>query len=132
MVKSEDTCFRLIVCGGRGYDNYHHVFTRLAEAMHTYPGLHVMQGGAKGADTLAKKACAAMHIPCTTYEALWETYGKGAGKERNWHMLLFGKPHAVLPFPGGSGTFHMVQIAHERKVPVWSCAQAIGKQFLSN
>ncbi len=110
--------FRLLVCGGRTFDEKSWMFTRLAEALSVCQDLHVIHGGAKGADECAGVVCEELAIPYTVYPADWQKHGKSAGHIRNELMLMQGKPHVVMPFPGGKGTGHMVMLAHKAGVPL--------------
>ena len=104
---------KILVCGGRNYDRYDTVLNTLK----AYGATTVVEGGAKGADELARRAARAMEIPCLTHPAKWGVYGKVAGIMRNGLMLDY-KPDLVLVFPGGSGTRDMAQQAENRSFRV--------------
>lgn len=82
----------------------------------------VIQGGAKGADSiagdLAKKSPSVYSV---TVDALWDHLGKRAGPARNRAMLALG-PDVVLAFykegAANIGTSDMVRAAREAGVPV--------------
>ena len=78
----------------------------------------IIQGGAKGADFLAKVYAHECGIPCEEYPADWKAYGKAAGHLRNQKMLDEGKPDLVVAFPGGNGTADMVARARKAGVEV--------------
>lgn len=106
----------LLVCGGRDYANEEELFGVL-DAVHRDPGItEIIQGGAKGADTLAFKYARHRGIMCTTFRAEWGRDGKAAGPIRNQRMLDEGKPDFVLAFPGGVGTADMVRRAKKAGV----------------
>lgn len=63
----------------------------------------VIQGGARGADTLAQLAARRIGLPCITYEADWDRHGKAAGPIRNQQMLETSAPELVLAFIPESG-----------------------------
>lgn len=109
---------RLLVCGGRDYDNRPFVFEKLDQLHALNPITCVIEGGAKGADRLGREWAISREIPVETYEADWDAHGYSAGPIRNWEMLRKGKPTTVVAFPGGKGTAHMVKIARENDVPV--------------
>ena len=69
------------------------------------------QGGAKGADELARDWARIRNVWLITYPADWDRHGKAAGPIRNEHMLREFEPDLVVAFPGGRGTQHMVSIA---------------------
>ncbi len=112
---------RVLVCGGRDYDNYQRVFQTLTDlAVKTTPmsSFEIIQGGAKGADFLARCWAATNGFNWYEYPADWKTHGPAAGPMRNKQMLEEGKPDLVIAFPGGKGTAHMVKIAQEAGIPV--------------
>jgi hypothetical protein len=96
---------RVLVCGGRQYNNRSHVFNTLDEI---HGITEIIQGGAKGADRLAQQWALEKGIPCRTFEADWDRYGKAAGMIRNQRMINEGKPDLVISFPGKRGTADMV------------------------
>jgi len=110
---------KILVCGGRTYGDRITLFAILDRVLAKHPGLTVIQGGAKGADLLAKAWAEARGIPVETFVADWEHQGRSAGPKRNKRMLEVGQPDAVIAFPGGIGTGHMVGIARKSGVPVW-------------
>ncbi len=71
----------------------------------------IAQGGARGADRVARAWAAARGVPCRTYRADWERLGKRAGLHRNETMFVDFGPNLVLACPGGRGTHHMVGVA---------------------
>lgn len=100
---------RLLVCGGRNYDNFDTVSKVL---MAHLPEIEcVIQGGAMGADAQAREWCDLTGVPCITYAADWKSHGKAAGPIRNQQMLDQGKPDLVIAFPGGKGTEDMCRRA---------------------
>jgi len=135
--------FRLLVCGGRNYEDYGRVCKEI-EAICDEKGLwgpqdehgnklpcnlhiisgkggHVDAGPPKkvfGADLLAIEWAICNWVPFTEYPAQWRVHGKAAGPIRNLQMLDEGKPVLVLAFPGGPGTADMVRKAYSRHVEV--------------
>jgi hypothetical protein len=74
-----------------------------------------MQGGARGADALAKEW--AMTKADLEIKADWKKYGPAAGPIRNQQMLDWG-PDLVVAFAGGKGMAGMVALARAASVPV--------------
>lgn len=102
----------VLVCGGRDYANE----TLLSQYMDSLDDVAmVIQGGASGADRLAKKWARARGIHCAQVDAMWEI-GRGAGPARNRAMLLL-QPDYVVGFAGGSGTRHMLEVARKAGIP---------------
>lgn len=111
---------RVLVCGGRDYEDYHMVCDVLDHICAV--GDIIIQGGAKGADGLARRYALSKPLECKTYPAEWSKYGKSAGPRRNEEMLKHGKPELVVAFPGGVGTSDMVQRAKKAGIEVIEAA----------
>ena len=115
---------RVLVCGGRDFDNAAFVFNMLSEYEEHYgPFSHLIHGGATGADTEAGNWAKYRHLPQTVYQAAWRKHGKKAGPMRNQRMLDEGKPDLVIAFPGGKGTADMMRRAEAAGVPVIDVAR---------
>lgn len=71
----------------------------------------IVQGGASGADSLAKRYAKINLIECVTVEADWNKHGKAAGPLRNKKMLEMYPDALVVAFPGGRGTTNCVTTA---------------------
>lgn len=115
---------RIIVCGGRNFGDDREEMIAFARAMLKLRNRHpeiscVIEGGATGADELARLWAEAMKIQSVTYEADWEKFKAYAGPLRNQRMIDEGKPAAVVAFPGGRGTEDMVRRARAAGLPVW-------------
>lgn len=108
---------RIIVCGGRELEwaewstTAHRVLDEIAPSL-------VAQGGATGADVLARDWARNSGTCLVTFEAPWSAHGKAAGPIRNGWMLEVIKPDLVLAFPGGKGTADMIEKAERAGVPV--------------
>jgi hypothetical protein len=104
---------RVLVCGGRDFEDFEAV-DYVLEHFHTKvePITLIIQGGATGADRLAKDWAHMNIIPCLEHPANWNKYKKAAGMIRNKEMLKW-EPEMVIAFPGGPGTAGMVKIAKE-------------------
>lgn len=105
----------VLVCGGRNYHDWIAVESAL-----DYLGVaetigRIIEGGANGADELARGWAKANNVPCFTFRADWEKHGNAAVPIRNQQMLDEGMPDVVVAFPGGAGTNDMV--ARAGKVP---------------
>lgn len=74
---------KILVCGGRDYSDKEKVKSVLLEINPKC----VIQGGAPGADSLAKEVAIHASIECIEYKADWKKYGKRAGPIRNRQML---------------------------------------------
>lgn len=109
---------RVLVCGGRDYDNTERVYETLNAAWLLNRLDVVASGGATGADELAIQWAKQMQVPYQVWPAQWSLLGKAAGPIRNKQMLDEFQPTLVLAFPGGKGTAHMVRIAKDAGVLV--------------
>lgn len=107
---------KVLVCGGRDYKDKDHVFSALDELKQSLSGL--ISGGAPGADTFAWDWAWANGFHCERFMADWKKHGRAAGPIRNQTMLDVGRPDLVLAFPGGRGTFDMVNKAKAAGVSV--------------
>lgn len=89
--------------------------------MATYTLTTVIEGGAPGADTLAREWALANNILVEEYKAEWGKYGKAAGPIRNKRMLDEGKPDVVVGFTNkdlseSRGTANMIKQAVEADI----------------
>jgi hypothetical protein len=76
----------------------------------------VIEGGALGADRLAREWAEGMAIRVETFDADWMAHGPAAGPMRNRRMLEEGRPDMLVAFPGGAGTADMVRQARRARV----------------
>jgi hypothetical protein len=119
---------RILVCGGRAYSDAAFVARTLDRIHAKYPDLTIIDGGAPGADRLAREWAVAHGVmidPCPVDHALDGPW-PGAGPRRNQRMLETKKPDAVVGFSGdrgtadmGRGTADMCRRAEAAGVPVW-------------
>jgi hypothetical protein len=106
---------RVLVCGGRRFADPAKIEAHLAGI----PGIAVIiEGGAVGADALARRFAEQYRIPVETFPADWARHGRAAGPIRNRQMLDEGRPDLVVAFPGGPGTANLVKQARAAGVPV--------------
>lgn len=109
---------KVLVCGGRNFDDALTLGSWLG-GIHKDHGITlIIEGGARGADFLARKFGEMQGIPVKTFPADWDRHGKAAGPIRNKQMLDEGKPDVVLAFDGGRGTANMVEQAKAAGVRV--------------
>lgn len=109
---------RLLVCGGRSFNNHTFVF----KTLDAFPEISVIiTGAAAGVDTLALAWARENEIPFIGVPAQWKKFPGVAGPVRNVVMLTDWKPDCVLAFPGGQGTRNMMSVAKAAGIPV-ECA----------
>lgn len=101
---------RILICGGRDYRDHIRMRDVMAQLRPQFAHRFcIIDGGANGADALAREWARLRGAPNITMFANWETYGKRAGGIRNRWMLEFAMPDLVIAFPGGEGTADMCQ-----------------------
>ena len=104
----------IIVTGGREYADK----TKLKEVLDLIQPDLVVQGGATGADQLAKDWAYTKGISCITVDADWTKYGRPAGNIRNGEMLDQFPTAIVVAFPGNKGTADCIKKAKQRLMTV--------------
>jgi hypothetical protein len=115
---------RVLICGSRTFSNpgpIHNTLCRLIEK-HGIDHVVIIEGEAKGADSLARTYAEFMGIAVEKFPADWNKYGKRAGFLRNKQMLEEGKPEMVLAFkdkPESRGTDMMINLARESDIPTY-------------
>lgn len=111
---------RVLVTGGRDYADASTLWGALDVLRRESPhdALIIIQGGAHGADQMAREWCLSRLVPYDNFRADWIAHGSSAGPLRNQRMLDEGKPDLVVAFPGGRGTADMVRRAEAAGVPV--------------
>lgn len=110
---------RLLVCGGREYRNKA-ALDHALDRVHAQFGITLLiEGGARGADRLARMWAKRNRVDFRTFDAEWNKYGNRAGPIRNSQMIAEGLPEAVVAFPGNEGTADMIKKAWAAKLPVW-------------
>lgn len=120
---------RILVCGGRDFNDWNKLeleLNRIIESRYTnYDEIVIIEGGAKGADSLARDYADIYDLGHIKYPAQWGKYGNKAGPIRNQQMLDEGKPDLVVAFHGKpredgkrTGTQHMVSISKKAGIKV--------------
>lgn len=112
---------RILVCGGRDYDDRTRLFAVLTAVHRRLTIAEVIHGAARGADRLAGLWARTNGVAEAAFPVDHAKDGPwpGAGPMRNIRMFRESDPYMVLAFPGGRGTGHMVKYARERGCPVY-------------
>jgi hypothetical protein len=106
---------KILVTGSRFYKNKDKVFEVLDELSPSF----IVQGGATGADFLAKQYAITHRIEYDTIEAEWDIHGRSAGPKRNQEMLnKHPNIELVVAFPGNKGTADMVRRAQKQNIKI--------------
>lgn len=109
---------RVLCFGGRDYQEGLAVDAVLSHFSKDGPFL-IINGGARGADSLCKAWGLARGWPVITMDAPWTALGKAAGHTRNGWMLQYACPDYAIQFPGGRGTADMAAKVREAGVTLW-------------
>ena len=121
---------RILVCGGRDYDDWKAVYAAL-DRLHAERGITLIIHGAcqqkgmlAGADRWAEKWAQDREVPYVGVPARWAEGGNKAGPERNARMLNEWRPDGVMAFPGGRGTNDMKVKAKAAGMTPWEPVKA--------
>lgn len=120
----DETYISTIICGGRTYTNKDLAWPALDETLGYLAKdaiLEVIDGCAKGADTLGGDWASARGLIRKKVKPDWDKYGKRAGFLRNTQMANHlkarrdqaGGQAKVIGLPGGSGTQMMLKISRQ-------------------
>lgn len=123
---------KVLVCGGRAYNNQNMVFSTLDRVVRLYrPIAMIIHGDAMtelpdglvcGADYFAAKWAVSRNIRCQSFPVTkkeWREIGRRAGPIRNQRMIDKASPDLVVAFPGGRGTADMITRARRAGIPVF-------------
>jgi len=104
-----DDRLKVAVVGGRDFNNEQ----QLKNVLDKLKPTHIVSGGARGADTLAKDYAIHNKIPMYEYLADWELHGKAAGPIRN-KSIVKNSDMVVAFWDGKSrGTKSTIDIAKQ-------------------
>lgn len=101
---------RVLVCGGREFDDQPFMDEILNKLHARTPISLLIHGAARGADSQAEVWAKKSQVPYLGVPAEWFRHGRSAGHLRNKDMLDWD-PELVIAFPGGAGTENMVSQA---------------------
>ena len=104
--------FYLLIAGSRSFDDYKLLKEKCDEIIKDKSvNIHIVNGGARGADSLASLYARENNYEVRVFPAKWDKYGKSAGYIRNEEMHQYiskFKNRACICFWDGSskGTKH--------------------------
>lgn len=112
--------FKLIVAGGRDFNDYillHEKLMELASTTYRDYEVSIVSGMARGADALGHRFAQVEQVECYEMAADWDRYGKRAGFMRNEDMGRFAD--GLLAFWDGKsrGTQHMIEFMRKLGKP---------------
>lgn len=116
-VAMEDYSAKIIIAGGRTFDDYgkahgilHDLFIRAGNWV--YPcGVEIVSGGARGADKIGERFAADWSAPIKRFPADWGKHGKAAGYIRNEEMAKYADILVAFWDGESKGTKHMIDLA---------------------
>lgn len=114
---------RVLITGSRNLDDMALVSTVLDRQLLVHGALVVVEGGATGADLLAR-IWAGTHdeVLLEEHPADWTLHGKRAGPIRNQEMVDAGADVCLaFPMPDSKGTFDCMRKAEAAGIPVIDC-----------
>ena len=110
---------KILVCGGRDYNNQFYVFYILNKLDKQHNITCVIDGKATGADTLANKWARLKNKQFKRFPSDWKRYGNKAGHIRNKQMLDENPDiQMVVAFQGGRGTQDMLNQSVQRDIKI--------------
>lgn len=83
-----------------------------------WPTLHIISGGAHGADELAAKFARENNCRITVHPALWKVHGMSAGPMRNSDIVRDSDQLIAFLAPSSIGTQDTIRKARAKKIPV--------------
>lgn len=110
--------FRVIIAGGRDFNDYETLKTRMDYLLQNKDNVAVICGEARGADSLGKRYAKERNYEVRSYPADWDAHGKRAGFIRNVEMAK--NADALVAFWDGQshGTKHMIDTAKEYELQI--------------
>lgn len=106
---------KLAVVGSRGFTDYALATFILNEYMDISGGsLHIISGGARGADSLAVRFAVDNSLPLITFLPDWERYGKSAGYIRNADIVKTADELIAFWDSKSKGTLHSINLARKQ------------------
>lgn len=106
---------RVIIAGSRAVTDRHLVSQAVVDS--SFSVTEVVEGGARGIDTLAFDWAHSHGIPVKIFVANWKKHGKQAGILRNIEMADYAEALIAIWDGKSRGTKHMIDIAEKRRMP---------------
>ena len=110
---------KLLVSGSRTISDKHKVFQALDEMMSVMlkgEDVTIIEGGAKGVDTLARLYAIERKIPYEEHPADWNKNGRAAGYIRNVEMVKEADVALIIWDGKSKGTAHAMKICEKKGV----------------
>ncbi|MBN8945384.1 MAG: DUF2493 domain-containing protein [Rhizobiales bacterium] len=110
---------RLLICGGRHYDDAAAICRELDRLHGGQPIDVLIHGGLVAIGTVAEAWARQHNVHVVRYPPNWTLLGTKAEARRNAFMLADSRPDFLLAFPGGRDTADLVRMARAAELPVW-------------
>lgn len=110
---------KLLVSGSRTITDRENVFLELeymVDAVLSGEDVTILEGGAKGVDTLAREFAIEHNIPYEEHPADWEKNGRAAGYIRNAEMVKEADIALIIWDGKSKGTAHTMKMCEKRGV----------------
>jgi hypothetical protein len=111
---------RIIIAGGRDFNDYEFLCTNAREYIETLGEvtIEIVSGGAKGVDALGERFAKEQNLELVVFPADWKSYGRAAGPKRNAEMAKYAS-HLLSFWDGSSkGTKSMITLARKNNLEV--------------
>lgn len=105
---------RIIIAGGRDFQDYPYLEQMLLPLFDLYSDIEIVSGQAKGADRLGENFAQSYNLPVKYFPAQWDLYGKGAGFKRNNDMANYADIAICFWNGMSTGTRHMINTAKDK------------------
>lgn len=109
---------RILVCGGRHFEDADRVHRELSHLHWCRPLTVLAHGGLAGIGPAAEAWARRAGIAVVRYPPNWEFFGRKAEGLRNAFMFEDSAPDLVLAFPGGRHTADLIARARDTGVAV--------------
>ena len=111
-----DFMFRVIVAGGRDFNDYELLKSKLDSLLVNKSNIVIISGTANGADSLGERYAKERSLQLERMPAEWHKYGKMAGFMRNTEMARVADACVVFWDGKSKGTKHMIDTAERLKL----------------
>jgi hypothetical protein len=109
--------FKVIVAGGRDFDNYDLLVEKLDALLKNKEEVEIVSGNARGADYLGEKYAKEKGYQIKDFPADWEKYKKAAGPIRNKEMSEYADATVCFWDGESRGTKHMIDTSKKKGLP---------------
>jgi hypothetical protein len=112
--------FKVIVAGGRDFNNYDLLKRELSRLLqnHKTNEVEIVSGTARGADNLGERFANEFNCKIKRFPADWDIYGKSAGYRRNSDMADYADACVCFWDSKSRGTKHMIDLANKKGIPL--------------